>query len=226
MKAKDIEKRLKNEMDQMTPEVLGKVRFAPINELLTGCSPQQSFRKRLVTMILVLTLAIFLVMSVSLIAFAVMDKEQTASEYYFGLEITNGDDMQKIGVITNNKGEVLCVLDEVNLTVIEVDGASIYNLLALLITPVEGDSVYVEVHNDMISAAKNACDTAVLYLQEIYSGLDSEIIGGICSAVDEYELAVFINSVFGEERASTNMTISELVRQYFDMSRTLLSNQE
>lgn len=79
MKYKDLETKIRTEADGIdVPNVYSRVRKAPINSLLDGEAPRKAFRKRLAVMLLVLTLAIFAVMSLTLFAFAFRPRSDKA----------------------------------------------------------------------------------------------------------------------------------------------------
>lgn len=78
MKLSDIEQNIKKEGGEIkVPDVLNKVKRAPINKLLSDKTPAQAFKKRTATLILILTLLILAVLSISL--FAMLNKPASKS---------------------------------------------------------------------------------------------------------------------------------------------------
>lgn len=213
---KDIQKMLTSEVDKVKPDVYVRSKAAPIRGLLSGETPEQAFRARMATWLLICTLAVFLVLTVSLIGyFSNSNVTETVSSDYIGVTVTSGDSVKKIGIIANTDGEVVFALDEDTLTrLTAADGAKVEDALSLLIAPAAGDTVYVSVQNDSATAARAACEKQIVALGALYSGKEYVLNYDVNNSCDRNELKVFIKKSANKVSVNTANTVKELVEQY------------
>ncbi|MBR4801097.1 MAG: hypothetical protein IK048_05480 [Clostridia bacterium] len=214
MKIKDIEKNLKKEGERVVvPDVYARVKKAPINRLLSD--PVHAFQSKMVMRMLFFTVAILLVVAISVSAIW-LTPDQT-SEVEFGyLRITvNGDTVY--GFAVDSEGTVLAALTE------KTNGADAYvphpncvkkpleDAIALVYASVNGDAVTV-------SSQFDNNDTATLIAKEASSIIEIQGAGVtvtrlVCDEETRISFVQYINS-----RASTSLTVNfmmlDLTRYY------------
>lgn len=103
MKIKDIESKLKREHESAkVPDMLSRVKKAPINKLLVGETPAQAFQKKLAVRLLVTTTALLIV---AVFCFAAMllftERGEIGARYYISLRVEKDGVVEEYGVVTS-----------------------------------------------------------------------------------------------------------------------------
>lgn len=103
MKIKDIKSKLKSEHESAKiPDMLSRVKKAPINKLLSGETPAQAFQKKLAVRLLVTTTALLIV---AVFCFAAMllftERGAIGERYYVSLCVQTEDGKTEYGIVTS-----------------------------------------------------------------------------------------------------------------------------
>jgi len=153
MKFKDIEKNLKKENDSINvPDVFDSVKSTPINRLLTGETPIQAFKKKLVLQVMAFAIIILIVAFVAFAALALTEPKSTMGpDSYVSISILSGD---KYGFIVGADGTVKLAVKEkdggsdVYAKIDNVAGNDIKNAIKYVYAPNSTDKISIYVTCD------------------------------------------------------------------------------
>lgn len=223
LKDKDIKRLLKDEVDKITPDVFTRVKGTPIRGLLDGETPEQAFKKQVVTLLLILTLAILMVLSVSIIAYNATPSEPTGdvSDTYIGITLTRGDEVKKIGIIADTDGRVRCAVNETENVKLDVTGANESSVLGRILTAVDGDAVYVSVINESLPSARSSCTKQLSALEIIYNGKTVHVTYDVNNYNDKCALASYINGSGETCPTGNTASVKTLTDLYVSMAEKL-----
>lgn len=103
MKLKDIETKLKKEQESVAvPDILERVKKAPINKLLSGETPAQAFQKKLAVRLLVTTTVLLIA---AIFCFAAMllftNNDAASSRYYISLRVEKDGVSEEFGIVAS-----------------------------------------------------------------------------------------------------------------------------
>lgn len=114
MKFKDIKNQLKDEHRSVqVPDMLSRVKRAPINKLLSGETPAQAFQKKLAVRLLVTATAL-LVAAVFCFAALLLFTEngQASPRCYISLRVESGDLTESYGIVVSGDITTAVCIDE------------------------------------------------------------------------------------------------------------------
>lgn len=114
MKLKDIESKIKAEQDSVkVPDMLSRVKKAPLNKLLSGETPAQAFKKELAVRLLVTATVLLIVAVFCFAAMLLFENGGEASpRCYISLRIQRGDATESYSVISSGDiSSAVCIND-------------------------------------------------------------------------------------------------------------------
>lgn len=218
MKLKDIEKNLKAETDGMSvPDVLSAVKKTPINALLTGETPQQVFKKKMALRLLVVVLALFTMLSISLFAFLITpNKSDVTSDSLLTVTVENGDEQTRYGLVVTAENIVVIAVNETTYEKkVSLHDKSLNDALDVLYHAKSGDNVRVCVHNDDSQIALAIAEATIAQLHQRYSTL---VVYNLNYALqdnsDKLLTVEFINNASGKLNVDVNTDLKTLVKLY------------
>ncbi len=221
LKNKDIENLLKKEIDDYTPDVYHNVKTTPLHSLLKGEAPEKAFKKTLITMLLASTLLLVLVLAFSLIVyFNATDAPTKYNASYVQITIEHGTDVQKIGIIANTNGEVICAVDEVNGTKLPyyIDVETIINSAFAFKT---GDRATVIVLSDNNDNAMGQMIDYAKMLRYAYGQKPTTIIQDFNSLDGKDAFVYLVNKTNDSNSFNNTTSIDELAQNYIAYVDTL-----
>lgn len=112
MKLKDIEKKLKEENSQVkVPDVLARVKKAPINRLLTP--PAQAFKKRLAIQLLCFAFILILAVMFTLVTMFLVPSAEENNVVFLKITVESGDESASYGLcLFGDRVQKACVLSK------------------------------------------------------------------------------------------------------------------
>lgn len=226
MKFKDIEDKIKNEIDGISvPDVYSRVRKAPIHKLLTGENPKQAFKKKLAIMLLFLTVVIFAVMSVAIFAFANQTETESPSDSYICVKVENGGAATVYGLIADSQNRVLCVINQTTQqTDTVLDGYTLSAAITVLYIRKSSDSVSISVLNDASDFSRNLAEELKSCLINAYGDTEYTVTADSNGNAEKLELVNFINSAQGTETVTADMNIATLSAKYTALAQNLVQS--
>lgn len=114
MKLKDIKSRLREEQAGVEiPDMLPRVKKAPLNKLLSGETPAQAFQKKLAVRLLVTATALLIAAIICFAAMLLFSSEKQAGEhFYISLEIQKEGGSNSFSIVsTKDVSSAICVDD-------------------------------------------------------------------------------------------------------------------
>ncbi|MEG1529549.1 MAG: hypothetical protein RR405_04260 [Clostridia bacterium] len=216
MKFSDIEKKIKKDAENIkVPEVLSRVKIAPLKSLGEGETPARAFKKNFTVALLVLTLVIFAVMTLTLFVFGTSDKTKSiaVSSSYIGVVVENGTATTAYGIVTNKLGEICAVTDETNGKRLSFNkNATVSATILSVVDLKDGDKVRVAtLNNNAKEAEKLVQDIA----KEMAAGQTQvKITSKANDAEKKLQLAKLLNGAIENSKIDIDSDIDDVVKQY------------
>lgn len=205
---------LKKEMSEMTPDIYHNVKSAPLHTLLKGEAPERAFKKTMVTMLLASTMLLIIVLAFSLIVyFNATDAPNKFNASYVQITIEHGTEMQKIGVIANTNGEIVCAVDEVNGEKLPYY-VNIETLINSALTLKTGDQATVIVLSDNNDDAMGQMMDYAKLIRYAYGPKPTTIIQDYNSLDGKDSFVYLVNKTNGASTVDNTTSIDELAQLY------------
>ncbi|MEG2274576.1 MAG: hypothetical protein RSC44_04510 [Clostridia bacterium] len=217
MKFSDIEKKIKKDAENIkVPEVLSRVKIAPLKSLGEGETPARAFKKNFTVALLVLTLVIFAVMTLTLFVFGTSDKTKSiaVSSSYIGVVVENGKATTAFGIVTDSLGEICAVTDETNGKRLSFNkNATISATILSVVDLKDGDKVRVATLNNNAKTAEKLAEDIARELTA--SGQKPIEISSKANDVErKLQLAKFLNGAVENCKIDVDSDIDDVAKQY------------
>lgn len=215
MKLKDIEKKLKEENSQVkVPDVLARVKKAPINRLLTP--PAQAFKKRLAIQLLCFAFILILAVMFTVITMLFVPSAEENGVVFVKITVENEDGNTSYGMCmfgdSVQKASILSVNGEYLLQDVSAVGNDIKSTLQDVYLAKDNDKVSICVLSGNEIDKNKAVDIAHSAIAEMYGDKQGLVIVGGGESACRKDLAKFLQSqgIDADESENTKSLIEKL----------------
>ncbi len=211
MKIKDIKERLKKEHEGYDiPDMLPRVKRAPLNRLLSGETPAQAFRKELAVRLLVTATVLLIVAAIAFTAMILLPSHEKAKPYcYVSIEVQKEGETLNFGLVFSGDGRIVLLADESG-----QEGATKMKIVSIsqLYQYGSTDKTSVCVICEDSELARDRLKYVAGELEAAYAFAPSASLSRrIGNEDDRARLSAIVLSLGGEECES----LADLVHQYF-----------
>lgn len=218
MKLKDIKKSLKNEQAKVKiPDVFERAKRAPVNKLLTGETPVQAFKKRLVMRTLTMVLVLLLAVAITLSAMWLAPDRSPAASCYVRINVTSDGQTHTFAMVAN--GMIVGGYFEENGDGVKPKLMQISSISEFY-QPKSNDKVAIYVACDDAQLQKKWSGKVESEIVEMYkNGMDYEEIRSVSSsATAKRMLVTLLNSLANDDRVGVSDGMDKLTSLYISLS--------